>query len=73
MNESCKKCMEGAPYRWCCAKECGEHEFCRNCEIPQYECCHEVSSPITDKTDEKDLIPIEKVLEVCIVILLEFL
>lgn len=90
MNESCKECMNGAPYDYCCKIECGEHEFCKNCEyIPRHKCYHEVSSPITDnddkllnvlepvvnwskarplppvtdKTDEKDLIPIEKVLE----------
>lgn len=28
---SCKECMEGAPYKFCCTAECNEHEFCRNC------------------------------------------
>lgn len=28
---SCNKCMEGAPFHFCCRKECGEHEFCAPC------------------------------------------
>lgn len=28
---NCKKCMESAPYPWCCGIECMEHEFCRGC------------------------------------------
>lgn len=26
--------MKEAPFRWCCKFECGEHEFCRNCQYP---------------------------------------
>lgn len=97
MIKSCKECMEGAPYNYCCKIECGQHEFCRGCKYtPQHKCYHEASSPITgdddklldvlksggdlkdtvidwskarplppvtDKTDEKDLIPIERVLD----------
>ena len=96
MIKSCKECMEGAPYNYCCKIECGQHEFCRGCKYtPRHKCYHEASSPITDnddklldvlksggdlkdtvidwskarplppvtdKTDEKDLIPIERVL-----------
>ena len=29
----CKECIVNAPYRFCCKKECGEHEFCRRCEV----------------------------------------
>lgn len=28
---NCNDCMDGAPYKFCCKLECGEHEFCRNC------------------------------------------
>lgn len=28
---TCNDCMDGAPYKFCCKLECGEHEFCRNC------------------------------------------
>ena len=28
---SCGKCMSGAPFRFCCRKECGEHSFCKVC------------------------------------------
>lgn len=97
MIKSCKECMEGAPYNYCCKIECGQHEFCRGCKYtPRHKCYHEASSPITDnddklldvlksggdlkdtvvdwskarllppvtdKTDEKDLIPIERVLD----------
>ena len=28
---SCSKCMEGAPFHFCCRKECGEHQFCTIC------------------------------------------
>lgn len=28
---TCNECMNGAPYKFCCKLECGEHEFCRNC------------------------------------------
>lgn len=32
MNEDkCKKCMSDAPYYWCCKRECGQHEFCKDC------------------------------------------
>ena len=27
----CKECMYDAPYQWCCKIECGEHEFCKDC------------------------------------------
>lgn len=29
--DSCKECMSGAPYDYCCRQECREHEFCREC------------------------------------------
>jgi len=31
----CAKCQKDhkMPYNFCCLPECGEHEFCRNCEI----------------------------------------
>ena len=29
--KQCSICMDGAPYRFCCKRECGEHEFCRGC------------------------------------------
>ena len=29
----CKECMINAPYRFCCKIECGEHEFCKGCNI----------------------------------------
>lgn len=29
---SCDECMKDAPYHWCCKLECGEHEFCKECE-----------------------------------------
>jgi hypothetical protein len=31
MALACEECMKGAPYAFCCKRECGEHEFCRNC------------------------------------------
>ncbi len=27
----CKKCMESAPYPFCCGFECMEHTFCVGC------------------------------------------
>lgn len=30
-HNKCKKCMDGAPYEFCCELECNEHEFCKNC------------------------------------------
>lgn len=29
----CKTCMKGAPYDYCCRKECREHEFCKECKF----------------------------------------
>ena len=29
---SCEECMSDAPHDYCCKCECGEHEFCRECE-----------------------------------------
>ena len=53
MIKSCKECMEGAPYNYCCKIECGQHEFCRGCKYtPRYKCYHEASSPITDNDDK---------------------
>ena len=53
MIKSCKECMEGAPYNYCCKIECGQHEFCRGCKYtPQHKCYHEASSPITDNDDK---------------------
>lgn len=31
MYDNCQDCMEDAPYQFCCKIECGEHEFCRDC------------------------------------------
>ena len=31
MTLTCEECMKGAPYVFCCKRECGEHEFCRGC------------------------------------------
>ena len=53
MIKSCKECMEGAPYNYCCKIECGQHEFCRDCKYtPRHKCYHEASSPITDNDDK---------------------
>lgn len=53
MIKSCKECMEGAPYNYCCKIECGQYEFCRGCKyIPRHKCYHEASSPITDNDDK---------------------
>ena len=53
MIKSCKECMEGAPYNYCCKIECGQHEFCRGCKYtPRHKCYHEASSPITDNDDK---------------------
>lgn len=53
MIKSCKECMEGAPYSYCCKIECGQHEFCRGCKYtPRHKCYHEASSPITDNDDK---------------------
>lgn len=30
-DDKCDQCMAGAPYYHCCALECGEHEWCKNC------------------------------------------
>ncbi len=30
---TCEECMYDAPYHYCCKCECGEHEFCRNCNV----------------------------------------
>lgn len=29
----CDECMSDAPFNYCCKCECGEHEFCRGCEV----------------------------------------
>lgn len=31
--KNCKECADVNlfPYKFCCIKECGEHEFCRGC------------------------------------------
>lgn len=31
----CDECIINAPYRFCCKKECGEHEFCKGCNADQ--------------------------------------
>lgn len=31
----CKNCIIDAPYTFCCKIECGEHEFCKGCDIIQ--------------------------------------
>lgn len=36
--KTCKECMSVAPYdkaphNFCCRRECGEHEFCRYCDV----------------------------------------
>lgn len=28
----CEKCMENAPYNFCCKYEYNQHEFCKGCE-----------------------------------------
>ena len=47
---SCEKCMEDAPYEYCCKFECGEHEFCRGCQkidIDKWGAC-----PLCAREDE---------------------
>lgn len=29
--DKCKQCMPYAPYDDCCAIQCGEHDYCENC------------------------------------------
>lgn len=32
-NIDCERCSEEyLRYSWCCLFECGQHEFCRNCD-----------------------------------------
>ena len=31
VSEMCNKCMQNAPFDYCCKLECGEHYFCENC------------------------------------------
>lgn len=51
---TCEECMEGAPFRWCCKTECGEHEFCRNCQYPsRNETCPK--NKIFNHTDKKEM------------------
>lgn len=40
---TCKECMNGSPYKFCCRLECGEHEFCRGCSYVNKNkpCCYE--------------------------------
>lgn len=35
-NKLCKECAteNKFPYIYCCLLECGEHEFCRGCQVP---------------------------------------
>ena len=35
-NSVCAECMPGAPYLFCCKKECREHEFCKGCTYPDF-------------------------------------
>lgn len=28
----CARCMEDAPYDWCCKHHCGEWTYCDNCQ-----------------------------------------
>lgn len=45
---TCNDCMDGAPYKFCCKLECGEHEFCRNCSfISKNKHC-----PYTHRTEQ---------------------
>ena len=39
----CEECMKGAPYAFCCKRECREHEFCRGCSYvsKNNSCCYE--------------------------------
>lgn len=48
---TCEECMKGAPFRWCCKIECGEHEFCRGCQyLSRNEVCpHETLSEKENK------------------------
>ena len=49
---TCEECMKGAPYRWCCKIECGEHEFCRGCQYPsKNEACSRKT--LSEKEDKK--------------------
>lgn len=32
----CNQCMKGAPYDYCCARECGEHIYCIGCKFRNY-------------------------------------
>lgn len=27
----CERCMEDAPYSWCCKHQCGKLEYCNDC------------------------------------------
>ena len=28
----CHRCMDDAPYEWCCRYHCGEYESCKKCD-----------------------------------------
>ena len=31
-NINCNESMKNAPHNYCCKLECGEHEFCKECD-----------------------------------------
>ena len=28
----CERCMNDAPYEWCCKHQCGSWDYCKDCE-----------------------------------------
>ena len=28
----CEQCMNDAPYDWCCKRQCGKYNHCKDCE-----------------------------------------
>ena len=45
----CKKCMESAPYPFCCGLECMEHFYCINCNYEnKFETKCTVESEVED-------------------------
>ena len=41
--------MKGAPYDYCCARECGEHIYCIGCKFKDY------TTPLLCKKDKDEL------------------
>jgi hypothetical protein len=46
VKDKCEECMYDAPYPYCCKRECGEHEFCTECQAKSkgYRSPHEPCS-----------------------------